>query len=28
MFGLVRSVFERVGYAMEDGAYVVSVPLP
>lgn len=28
MFGLVRSVFERVGYAMEDGAYAVSVPLP
>ena len=28
MFGLVRSVFERVGYAMEEGAYAVSVPLP
>lgn len=28
MFGLVRSVFERVRYAMEDGAYAVSVPLP
>ena len=28
MFGLVRSVFERVGYAMEDGAYAVSAPLP
>jgi GNAT superfamily N-acetyltransferase len=28
MFGLVRSVFERVGYAMEDGAFAVSVPLP
>lgn len=28
MFGLLRSVFERVRYAMEDGAYAVSVPLP
>jgi GNAT superfamily N-acetyltransferase len=28
MFGLVRSVFERVGYAMEDGAYAVSATLP
>ena len=28
MFGLLRSVFERVGYAMEDGAYAVSAPLP
>ena len=28
MFGLVRSVFERIGYAMEDGAYAVSAPLP
>ena len=28
MFGLARSVFERVGYAMEDGAYAVSAPLP
>jgi GNAT superfamily N-acetyltransferase len=28
MFGLVRSVFERVGYALEDGAYAVSAPLP
>jgi GNAT superfamily N-acetyltransferase len=28
MFGLIRSVFERVGYAMEDGAYAVSAPLP
>jgi GNAT superfamily N-acetyltransferase len=28
MFGLLRSAFERVGYAMEDGAYVVSAPLP
>ncbi len=28
MFGLVCSVFERVRYAMEDGAYAVSVPLP
>ncbi len=27
MFGLVRSVFEGVGYAMEDGAYAVSAPL-
>ena len=28
MFGLVCAVFERVRYAMEDGAYAVSVPLP
>ena len=28
MFGLVRSVFESVGYALEDGAYAVSAPLP
>jgi len=28
MFGLLRSVFERIGYAMEDGAYAVSAPLP
>jgi GNAT superfamily N-acetyltransferase len=28
MFDLVRSVFERVRYAMEDGAYAVSVTLP
>lgn len=28
MFGLVRSVFESVGYAMEDGAYAVSASLP
>lgn len=28
MFGLLRSVFERVGYAMEGGAYAVSAPLP
>ena len=28
MFGLLQSVFERVGYAMEDGAYAVSAPLP
>ena len=28
MFGLVRSMFEKVGYAMEDGAYAVSSPLP
>jgi GNAT superfamily N-acetyltransferase len=28
MFGLARSVFEKVGYAMEDGAYAVSAPLP
>jgi GNAT superfamily N-acetyltransferase len=28
MFGLVRSVFERIGYAMEDGAYAVNAPLP
>ena len=28
MFGLLRSVFEKVGYAMEDGAYAVSAPLP
>jgi GNAT superfamily N-acetyltransferase len=27
MFGLVRSVFAKVGYAMEDGAYAVSAPL-
>jgi GNAT superfamily N-acetyltransferase len=27
MFGLLRSVFERVGFAMEDGAYAVSAPL-
>ena len=28
MFDLVRSVFAKVGYAMEDGAYAVSAPLP
>jgi GNAT superfamily N-acetyltransferase len=28
MFGLARSVFEKVGYAMENGAYAVSAPLP
>jgi GNAT superfamily N-acetyltransferase len=28
MFGLLRSVFERVGYTMENGAYAVSAPLP
>jgi GNAT superfamily N-acetyltransferase len=28
MFGLLRSAFDRIGYAMEDGAYVVSAPLP
>jgi GNAT superfamily N-acetyltransferase len=28
MFGLLRSVFERVGYAMEDGAYAVSAQVP
>ena len=28
MFGLLRSAFERVGYAMKDGAYEVSAPLP
>jgi GNAT superfamily N-acetyltransferase len=28
MFGLLRSAFERVGYAMEDGTYLVSAPLP
>ena len=28
MFGLLRSAFERVGYALEDGSYAVSVPLP
>ena len=28
MFGLARSVFEKVAYAIEDGDYVVSVPLP
>lgn len=28
MFGLLHSVFERVGYAMEDGAYAVSAHLP
>ena len=27
MFGLLRSAFERVGYALEDGAYAVSAPL-
>ena len=27
MFGLVRSVFAKVRYAMEDGAYAVSAPL-
>ena len=28
MFGLVRSVFAKVRYAMEDGAYAVSASLP
>jgi RimJ/RimL family protein N-acetyltransferase len=28
MFGLLRSAFERVGYAMEDGAYAVNAPVP
>jgi GNAT superfamily N-acetyltransferase len=28
MFGLLRSAFERVGYALEDGAYAVSASLP
>jgi GNAT superfamily N-acetyltransferase len=28
MFGLVRSVFERVACAIEDGAYAVCAPLP
>ena len=27
MFGLVRSVFAKFRYAMEDGAYAVSAPL-
>jgi L-amino acid N-acyltransferase YncA len=27
MFGLIRSVFAKVRYAMEDGAYAVSAPL-
>ena len=27
MFGLIRSVFERIGYTIEDGAYAVSAPL-
>jgi GNAT superfamily N-acetyltransferase len=27
MFGLLRSAFERVGYALEGGAYAVSAPL-
>ena len=28
MFGLVRSVFEKVAYAIEDGDYAVSASLP
>ncbi len=28
MFGLVHSVFDKIGYAMEDGAYAVRAPLP
>ena len=28
MFGLIRSVFESVGFAIEDGAYAVNAPLP
>jgi len=28
MFGLVRSVFEKVAYAIEDGDYAISAPLP
>ena len=27
MFGLVRSLFERIGYAVEDGSYAVSASL-